>query len=138
VNLVPLLRANGFMPVEYPPELWQVAAEDIRLVPLMGEMIAFGLSRGNALSEMTLSAANVVVEDDAEGLAPHGEYVALFVRGGGDWRPEWSWRPEASLPTGVYTDLGRALANSGAAFAYVRQTGDGRGSITIFLPRLVG
>jgi hypothetical protein len=134
MNLDPLLRAHGFMHVERPPELWHAEADDVRLVPLLGEMIAFGLSRGNVLSALTLNAANVVVEDDGDGLAPRGEYVALSVTGKGDWRPEWIWRPEDSLPGGAYTDLGRALADSGVAFAYARYMGD-TGSITAFVRR---
>ena len=134
MNLDPLLRAHGFMHVERPPELWDAEAEDVRLVPLVGEMIALGLSRGNALGALTLNAANVVVADDCDGLAPCGEYVALSVTGQGDWRPEWTWLPGASLPGGPYTDLGRALANSDVGFAYARHVGDGR-SITVFLPR---
>jgi hypothetical protein len=134
MNLDPLLRAHGFMHVERPPELWQAAVEDVRLVPLLGEMIAFGLSRGNVLRALTLNAANVVVEEDCDDLAPCGEYVALSVMGKGDWRPEWTWRSEASLPGDAHTDLGRALVGSGAAFAYARHIGDG-GSITAFLPR---
>ena len=81
------------MRVERPPELWQAEAEDVRLTPLVGEMIAFGLSHGNALRALTLSAANVVVEDDGAGRVPCGEYVALTIEGKGDWRPEWTWRP---------------------------------------------
>ena len=133
MNLEPLLRAHEFMRVERPLNFWQADAEDVRLVPLIGEMIAVGLSRGNALGELTLNAANVVVEAD-DGLVAVGEYVALSVLGKGDWRPEWTWRAGATLPASAYSDLGRALANSGAVFAYARHIGDG-GSVTIFLRR---
>ena len=132
MNIEYLLRAHGFMRVERPPEVWHADVEDVRLVPFIGEMIAFGLSRGSPLAELTLNAANVVVEDDD--LVPAGEYVALSIQGKGDWRPEWTWRPSSNLPGGAYSDLGRALAESGGVFAYSRQIGDG-GSVTIFVRR---
>jgi hypothetical protein len=134
VSLDHLLRAHGFMRVERPPELWRADVEDMRLAPALGEMIAFGLSRGNPLGELTLGAANVVVETDGFDAVAAGEYAALSVSGEGDWRPEWKWRPGAPLPGGAYADLGHALEQSGAVFAYARRLGDG-GSITIFLPR---
>src|SRR5437764_651680 len=98
-------------------------------------MITFGLSRGSVLRALTLNVANVVV-DGCDGLVPCREYITLSVNGKGDWRPEWTWRPEANLTGGAYTDLGRALADSGVAFAYARHLGDG-GSITAFLTRAV-
>ena len=108
-----LLRAHRFMRVERPPELWGASAEDVRLIPLIGEMIAVvGLSRGNPLAELTLNAANVVVESESICGAPIGEYVALSVKGKGDWRPEWTWRPGASLPKGAYSDIDGRIATA--------------------------
>lgn len=62
MRLEPLLRAHGFMKVEQPPELWEPATEDTRFVPLLGEMIAAGLTGGAELDALTLNASNVVVE----------------------------------------------------------------------------
>jgi hypothetical protein len=42
------------MRIERPPELWEADTEDIRLVPLLGEMIAAGL--GTGVSFATLSS----------------------------------------------------------------------------------
>jgi hypothetical protein len=48
--------------------LWEIEAEDIRLIPVLGEMIAVGLGRGNALRRLTLNASNVTVELDTDHL----------------------------------------------------------------------
>ena len=39
-----LLRAHGFMKTEHPPDVWEADTEDVRFVPLLGEMIAAPLS----------------------------------------------------------------------------------------------
>jgi hypothetical protein len=68
MTLDSLLRAHPYLHVERPPLLWEVEAEDIRLVPVLGEMIAVGLGRGNALRALTLNASNVTVELDTDHL----------------------------------------------------------------------
>jgi hypothetical protein len=128
-----LLRAHSFMHVEKPPSLWDADADDERFVPLLGEMISVGLTRGNKLEELTLLASNVVVEADA-GDVPTGEYVAISVKGRGDWAPEWRWRPGDPFPGSPYASFDR-LGTSGVSFAYARVENDG-GSVTVFLPRL--
>jgi hypothetical protein len=130
-----LLRAHSFMHVESPPMIWEADVEDVRFVPLLGEMIVVGLTRGNKLEELTLRAANVVVEADAAGAIPHGEFIAISVSGRGDWAPEWRWRPGDRLPGGPYANFDK-LATGGAAFAYGRVE-DAGGSVTVFLPRLM-
>jgi hypothetical protein len=92
-KIASLLRAHSYMRVERPPKLWEADADDERFVPLLGEMIVVGLTRGNKLENLTLLASNVVVEADAANDVPLGEYVALSVKGPGDWSPEWRWRP---------------------------------------------
>jgi hypothetical protein len=114
--------------------IWEAAVEDVRFVPLLGEMIVVGLTRGNKLEELTLLAANVVVEADAAGDVPQGDYVAISVKGRGDWAPEWRWRPGDPFPGSPYANFDR-LATSGVVFAYGRVEGAG-GSVTVFLPRL--
>jgi len=49
VKLDALLRAHGFMNVQRPPALWEADTEDIRFVPLLGEVIAVRASLTNAL-----------------------------------------------------------------------------------------
>ena len=89
-----LLRAHAFMKVERPPEIWDADAEDVRFVPLLGEMIAALLSRGAELRALTLNVSNVVVDPDAEDpegatASPlAGEYVAVTVRGPAGWLPK--------------------------------------------------
>ena len=40
MRLDALIRAHGFMRTERPPELWEADTEDVRFIPLLGEMIA--------------------------------------------------------------------------------------------------
>jgi hypothetical protein len=134
MNLQSVLRAHDFMRVERPAELWHVDVEDGRLIPLLGEMVAFALSRGNVLGKLVLHAANVVIEKASSNDIPSGEFVAISIVGKGDWGPEWTWRPGAASPTSASSKLQRVIANSSAAFAYARHISDG-GSITVFLPR---
>src|SRR6185295_16255887 len=100
MRLGPLLNAHSFMKVERPPELWDVATEDTRFVPLLGELIAAGISGGAALESLTLNASNVVIEPGPSGeheseypLAPPGEYVAISICGETDFGADCIWRP---------------------------------------------
>jgi hypothetical protein len=131
-----VLCAHDLMRVERPPELWRIHAEDGRLIPLLDEMVAFALSRGNVLGKLILHAANVVIENAGPNNIPSGEFVAISVVGKGDWGPEWRWRPDAALPMCASSKFQRVIANSSGAFASARQICDA-GSITVFLPRAV-
>lgn len=113
--------------------LWEADGEYEHFVPLLGEMIVVGLTRGNILEDLTMLASNVVVEAYAAGDIPSGEFVAISIKGRGDWAPEWRWRPGDPLPGGPYANFDR-LPTSGVAFAYARVENDG-GSVTVFLPR---
>src|SRR5690242_19225698 len=106
MRLDALLRAHGYMKVERPPELWEADTEDVRLLPLLGEMIAAALSKGTPLGELTLNAANIVVEtlDDQEDepMVPlPGEYVALTVSGDTDFGPDGVWPASPDRLTGL-------------------------------------
>ncbi len=75
MKLGPLLRAHAFLKVERPPELWEADTEDVRFVPLLGEMIAASLAGGVELADLTLNVANIVVEAadadaEEEGIGP--------------------------------------------------------------------
>jgi hypothetical protein len=48
-----ILRAHAFMKVQRPPEIWEADTEDIRFLPLLGEMIVAPLSEGVTLGELT-------------------------------------------------------------------------------------
>jgi hypothetical protein len=141
MRLDALIRAHGFMRTERPPELWQADTEDIRLVPLMGEMIAAALSRGAELSELTLNVSNVVVEPDVDdpsdstSIPAAGEYVAVTVSGATDLGPDAVWPDRADSATGLLVRLHDRLQTAGARFAYIRRMPAG-GSITVFLRRL--
>jgi hypothetical protein len=131
-----LLCAHSFMAIERPPLLWEADTVDVRLVPLLGEMIVVGLRRGNELTQLTLNASNVTVgEDGPPGVAP-GDYVALTVKGSGDWRPEWVWPPGTDAGDKVYGYVQGRLANSGAVNAYARAFKEW-GSLTVFFRRAV-
>ena len=136
MRLENLLRAHGFMRVEQPPQLWEAEAVDTTLVPLLGEMIAWRLSFGAPLADLTLNASNVVVhEDDFEQHEPApGEYVALTVMGEGAPDTDTVWSPRHAAQSGVLKRLAQRLADAGARFAYTRSF-DGKGTITVFFAR---
>jgi hypothetical protein len=126
------------MRVERPPELWEAAAEDTTLVPLLGEMIAARLALGGRLEDLTLNASNVVVaaddfDDEDRGPAP-GEYVALTVMGEGAPEDDATWSPQRAARAGALKRLQERLATAGARYAYTRSF-DGKGTITVFLAR---
>ena len=138
MKLDALLRAHAFLQVERPPGLWEVDEEDAPLVRVLGEMIAAGLARGSELGQLVLNAANVTVEDDPEEPEAHpgpGDYVALTIRGCGDWRPEIRWWPERpTCPLLVNDDLDLAARAAGVRFGYTRAF-PGEGSVTVFFGR---
>jgi hypothetical protein len=139
LRLEPLLRAHDFMRVERPPELWDADAEDITLVPLLGEMIVSRLALGARLEELILNASNVVVAADdpaperGQGPTP-GEYVALTLLGEGSREPEGIWNPQRGGTSARLRYLAEPLAAAGARFACTRSF-DGKGTITVFLAR---
>jgi hypothetical protein len=135
-----LLRAHGFMKTEHPPEVWEADTEDVRFVPLLGEMIAVPLSTGAELGELTLNVSNVVVEpdpsdEDGQGAGPlPGEYVAVTVKGRGDLGPDGTWRRGGATSSRLLARLVERLETAGAHYAYVRCVPP-ESSITVFLAR---
>lgn len=129
------LRAHAFMHVERPPVLWEADTEDEPFLHLLGEMIGIGLGRGNELAELVLNASNVTVRpDDENDRLPEGDYVALTVRGAGNWDDDVWWAGEG--PTrGLLCNVGPAADTAGAVYAYTRNLA-GEGSVTALLPRL--
>jgi hypothetical protein len=131
------LTAHGFMRVERPPQLWEADTEEVAFLELTGEMIAAALGRGNELADLVLGASNVAVEADAAtGELPTGEYVALTIRGGGDWSPEFVWTPSSPRSSNWTCNVERAAPKAQAEYAYVRTHPEG-GSLTVFLRRQV-
>jgi len=130
------------MKVERPPELWEADTEDVQLLPLLGEMIASGLATGADLAGLTLSASNVSVEpdepnDESEPSILPGDYVALSVRGNGDWDNE-GWWPEPRVPQARWlARMDQRLRTAGAQIAYVRRLPD-ENSVTVFFRRSPG
>ena len=141
MRLDALLRAHAFMKVERPPEIWEADTEDVRFLPLLGEMIAAALSRGAELGALTLNVSNVVVEsaadeEGAEGSGPlPGQYVAVTVSGSVDLGPDSTWRPRGPRASGLLGRLVERLAVACARYAYVRRIPPS-GSVTVFLSRL--
>jgi hypothetical protein len=132
-ELAAILNAHSFLRVERPPTMWDPATELEPFVRLLGEMLSAGLVRnGGVLEELTLNVANVQVELDA-GEIPPGEYVAITIRGRGDWSPETTWPGGGRLLVG--RDLSAAASAAGAAYGYTRVLGDGEGSVTVFHAR---
>jgi len=149
MRLGPLLNAHSFMKVERPPALWEAATEDTRFVPLLGEIIAAGLSGGAALEALTLNASNVVIEpprsDEHENeheheyslpLAPPGEYVAVTISGETTFGDDSSWRTPGPASSGLLKRLQAPLITAGVVYAYTRHMPP-RGSVTVLLRRQV-
>ncbi len=134
------LQAHGFLRVELPPELWEADTEEEPFVRTVGELLAVGLGRGIVLEELVLSASNVTAEPDLDDedeppwLEP-GDYVAVTVRGSGDWGAEDLWRAGEGPTRGVLVNAGPAADAAGAVLAYTRNLG-AEGSVTVLLPRL--
>jgi hypothetical protein len=141
MRLEALVRAHGFMRTQRPPEVWEVDTEDVRFLPLLGEVVAAALVPGAALSELTLNVANVVVQPDADALADGstgplpGEYVAVTVSGPTDFGPDARWPDYAPEAAGLLLRLDDRLRTAGARFAYIRRL-PAAGSFTFFLARL--
>jgi hypothetical protein len=139
MRLEPLLRAHSYMKIERPPELWEADTDDVRLLPLLGELIAKGIVGGAPLEELTLNASNVVVEVPGDGEPPGfpepGEYVAITVRGRTDIGPDETWHPSSRAGAGLLATLRERLETAGARFAYVRRIAP-EGSVTVFFARL--
>jgi hypothetical protein len=150
-----LIRAHGFMRTERPPEIWEADTEDVRFLPLLGEMIAAGLVGGAELADLTLNVSNVsnvvwLVDEapDDTGVRepseparptdpPTGEFVAVTVRGRADLGPDQVWlpgQPPQAEPALLLARLDRRLRDAGARYAYVRRTAP-EGSVTVFLAR---
>ncbi len=127
------------MRIERPPELWEADTDDVRFLPLLGEMIAAGLSTGTPLGELTLNASNVVVSPDNEGEEaappPPGEYAGITVRGATDFGPDDRWHPAGTNKPGLLLRLHDRLVTAGATFAYIRRIPP-HATFTVFFRRL--
>jgi hypothetical protein len=132
-ELEALLSAHAFLHVERPTELWAPASGLEAFIRLLGELIAAGLVRnGQDLGGLTLNVANVTVPAEAADPIPAGDFVAVTIRGAGDWSPEASWPRDERF---VSTDLPGAAAAAGAAYGYSRAFDDRSGSVTVLVPR---
>jgi hypothetical protein len=132
-ELEALLAAHGFLQVERPPELWAPASGLEAFSRLLGELIAAGLVRnGQDLGALTLNVSNLTVPPEAADPIPAGDFVAVTIRGAGDWSPEASWPRDGTF---VSPELTAAAAPALAAYGYTRVLADG-GSVTILVPRM--
>jgi hypothetical protein len=139
VQLDRYLLAHGFLRVELPPELWEADTEEEAFVRMLGELLVVGLGRGIELEDLVLSASNVTAEPEPDEeerpwLEP-GDYVAVTVRGRGDWGAEDLWRAGEGPTRGVLVNAGPAADAAGAMLAYSRNLGED-GSVTVLIPRL--
>jgi hypothetical protein len=138
VKLDRYLLAHGFLEVELPPELWEADTEEEPFVRMLGELLVIGLGRGVELEDLVLSASNVTAEPEPDEeerpwLEP-GDYVAVTVRGPGDWGAEDLWRSGEGPTRGVLVNAGPAADAAGAVLAYTRNLG-AEGSVTVLFPR---
>jgi hypothetical protein len=138
MRLDELLRAQSGVRVERPPELWEAQTDEASLVPLVGDMLAAGVSVGGLLSELVLNVSNVVFEIADDDPGPHtppvGEYVAVTVCGPVDLGPDSVWDGSGSRGDGLLGRLHDRLVTAGARFAYVRRIPP-EGSVTVWFPR---
>ena len=119
-----LLNAHAYLSVERPPAPWTPRADLEAFTRMLGEMIAAALvQNGGVLATLTLNVSNVVVEAEASGPIPEGEFVAVTIRGGG------AWENDGALP-----DVEQAAAAAGSAYVYSRALGDDEGSVTVLMP----
>jgi hypothetical protein len=128
------------MRTEAPPHLWEAETEETDFLPLLGELIAAALRPGTTLSDLTLSAANVVVTPDPDpgtSSPAAGDYVAITLSGPGAWGTDWRWRPrnEVTPPAVPVPVAANRLIAAKARYAYGRALGDAS-SVTVFLARL--
>jgi len=128
-----LLSAHAYLRVERPPSLWAPQSELEPFVRMLGELIVVGLRNGHELGELTLNVSNVVVEPASAGPMPAGTFVAVTIRGRGDWSPETTWPASATTGSRVESALAAAQA-AGAVYLYSRVLGDDDGSVTVLLP----
>jgi hypothetical protein len=134
-ELEALLTAHADLRVERPPVLWAPLAELEPLTRMLREMISAGLVRNNGLlGELTLNVSNVTVERDAAGWIPEGEFVAVTIRGKGDWAPETTWTRSEEADS-ILESVQLAAAAAGASCLYSRVLDGGEGSVTVLLPR---
>ncbi len=128
-----VLNAHAYLRVERPPSLWAPQSELEPFVRMLGELIVVGLLRnGNVLAELTLNVSNVVIEPAAAGPMPAGVFVAVTIRGRGDWSPEATWAPTTS--SAELESAQAAAQAAGAVYLYSRVLGDDEGSVTVLLP----
>ena len=137
LDLEPIVVAHSYLMVERPPTLWAVDADDERLIRLLGEMIAAGLVRnGGDLPSTVLNVSNVTVTAEAADPMAPGDFVAITIRGRGDWSPEVARRPMSNGdPPLANADLEAAAVAAGAAYCYTRVLGPDEGSVTAFFVR---
>ena len=136
VDLDALLNAHAFMRVERPPSLWEVGVEDEPFSRMLGEMIVAGLLHHDVLAELTLNASNVTVGIDGPDGVGSGDYVAVSIKGRGQWETDARWTPASTEPFGS-PDLDAAVRAASASFASRRRLGYDEGSITVFITRSV-
>jgi hypothetical protein len=132
MKLDDFLRAHEFMRVERPPELWEINCEDdTAFVNVLGETIVVGLLHGNELADMVLNASNVTIDESAGSQnLRSGDYVALTVRGRGEWE-DGRWYPGAEDVPGDLAKLREPFEVARVPHAYTRDLGAEGGSITV-------
>jgi hypothetical protein len=100
-------------------------------------MIVVGLGRADELAELTLNVSNVTVAEDEEAWLEPGDYVAVTIRGPGAWSDD-VWHAGEGPTRGPLAGVAPRADDAGAVTAYARDLGAEGGSVTVFLPRLLG
>jgi len=134
VDIDALMNEHAFMSVERQQSLWEVNVDDEPFIRMLGEMIVVGILHHDVLAELTLNASNVTVGDDGPDGVGSGDYVAISIKGPGEWEEDARWTPASTEPFWS-PDLDAAVRAASASFAYRRRLGDDEVSITVFVPR---
>jgi hypothetical protein len=136
MDLTNILLDFEFLRLERPPLLWGADTDEVACRRLLDQLIALGWPGHDEPSGLSLNLSNVTVpEDSADERLATGNYVAVTLRGPGEWGPETVWWPGATLVGGVLPKLEESLGQASGRFAYTRNLGSDR-AVTVFFSRL--
>jgi hypothetical protein len=96
------------------------------------------LRGGAPVERLTLNAANVTIEPSASSeTIPVGYYVAITVRGAGNWSHDVRWAPGMAKPDEPLSCLPPLIEAARGRSAHARHL-EGGPSVTVLLARDVG
>src|SRR5687767_10308621 len=98
MNLTDTLQDYELLRLERPPLLWEADTDEVACRRLLDQLIALGWPGQDEPRGLSLNVSNVTVPgDSADERLAAGDYVAVTLRGPGEWGSETVWWPGASL-----------------------------------------